>query len=393
MRTYFLLSLIVILDFILLVFKINDLSISYREILLLESATPFSYLINFILDVFGKNDLILRCPMLLFHLFSTLLLFIISKSYLKHITDSLWLVFIFIMIPAVASSAILVDPAGMVIFLLLLYVYVYQKFKYVHYMFLLLYVWIDISFSLLYLGLFFYSIYNKERIQLVVSMLLFALSMFMFSFDTTGTPTGHFLDIFGIYLFIFSPVIFLYIFYVLYHRLIIKELDLLWFLSASALSLSLLLSFRQNIPLEIFAPYLVLAFPLTAQTFFTTYRIRLRRFRRRYRFLFTLSLSLLIFNFIIVFFNQYLYLVLDNPRNNFAYKSHLAKELSYTLLSKNIQCVNLNDSGLQKRVEFYGVTKCNNIELVNNRGKNLEKVTIGYKGKIIYSRSVEYSNI
>ena len=384
--------MIIFFDFILLVFKVNDLSISYREVLLLDSGTPFSMLINFFLDIFGKSDLVLRLPMLFFHLFSTILLFLIAQKYLKYQKDVLWLIFIFIMIPAIASSAILVDPAGMVIFALLLYVYIFNKYRYIHYILLFLYVGIDISFSLLYLGLFFYGMYKKDRLLIGVNLLLFSLSMTLFTFDTTGSPQGHFIDILGIYAFIFSPVIFIYTFYVLYKRGISKEIDILWFLSATSLSLSLLLSFRQHIPLEMFAPYLVLAFPLTAQTFFTTYRVRLKRFRARYRFLFTLSLVLLLVNFILVFFNQYLYLFLENPKNHFAYKSHLAKELARELVQRNIRCVTLSDASLQKRLLFYDVTKCSTVHLVDYVTKNGEKVTIGYNGVPIYTKSVEFSN-
>jgi hypothetical protein len=127
-----------------------------------------------------------------------------------------------------------------------------------------------------------FSLYKKKNTFLIFNVILLLGSLFLFGISSHGTPKGHFLDAIGIYAAIFSPIIFIYIFYVLYRRYLTKDFDILWFISSVILVLSLLLSFRQRVNLEIFAPYVILALPLMAQSFESSYRVRLNIFRKRY---------------------------------------------------------------------------------------------------------------
>ena len=221
----------------------------------------------------------------------------------------------------------------------------------------------------------------------------FFISLLLYGVDTKGIPQGHFLDSIAVYTAIFTPIIFVYIFYILYRRYLTKQIDILWFIASVAFVFSLLLSFRQKIELEDFAPYLILALPLAAQTFSHSYRVRLKMFRTKYRVVFVVSLILLVLNSLVVFFNKDIYIFIDKPKNHFAYNMHVAKELANELKNRGIKCVN-TDYKMASRLKFYGVTNCNTNILTEKSLKyqNRESVTISYNNRAVYKAIVTKVN-
>ncbi len=383
-------------DASILILQTSALSISYHEATLLYGDFSFlQLLIKVSLSLFGQNDLALRMPMIFFHMLSVLLIYAISKKYLKDEKNSLWLVVVFVLLPGVLSSAILVDSAGLILFGLLFFVYVYESNskKYAS-MLLALFSVIDGGFIYLFLSLMFFSIYNKEKLFFALNTLFFLLSMYLYGIRTDGVPEGYLLDAIGLYSAVLTPILFLYLFYVLYRRYLTKERDILWFVSAIVFGFSLLLSFRQNIHIEHFAPYLILALPLAAQTFYSSYRVRLKMFRGKYKILFTLSLTFLFLNSLVVFFNKELYLFLNNPKKHFAYKMHVAKELAVELKKRDVYCVHM-DNDMTKRLKFYGVEKCDTNDVIEYdiHERKPDYVTISYKNRPLYTASVTKINI
>ena len=188
---------------------------------------------------------------------------------------------------------------------------------------------------------------------------------------------------------IFTPIIFIFIFYALYRRYLVGKTDFIWYISSSTLIFSLLLSLRQKIQLEYFAPYLMIALPQVAQTFIHSYRIRLPRFRKRYKLIFGISLFLLSVNYFVVIFNKELYLHMDNPKKHFVYESHIAQELAKELHKRNINCVKTN-SEMQLRLKFYGIENCQENILTEDDFTN--NVTISYKLKTLYRANVTKIN-
>ena len=302
--------------------------------------------------------------------------------------------FVFILLPGVVSAALILNHAGMIIFGLLLYVYLDKKSNNIYINILLLfYAFIDSGFAYLFVGLAIYNLFEKNRILFVYNICLYLVSIYLYGVRIEGFPSGHFLDTLGVYSAIFTPIIFIYLIYILYRRFLSDEVDKLWYISSTALLISLMLSFRQRINLEVFAPYLIIALPLAAQTFATSYRVRLREHRKNYRVIFIVSIIFLLLNTLIVFFNRELYLILDNPKKHFAYNMHVAKELARELQAKNIDCVR-TDKKMQLRLKFYGIRQCNKnllqkVSLTNNLKTN---VTISYKNKIIYKANVTKLN-
>ncbi len=382
------------IDALILLYESSLLSISFREA---NSFFHTTSLLNFIVQasvtLFGNNDFGLRFPMMAMHLASAALLYNISDGYLKRDKDKLWLVAIFMLIPGINSSALLLDNTGMVIMMLLMYLILRKYSKWLHYFYLFAILWVDVSFAILYLGLFFYGLNIKDKTLFITSLLMFGLSLYFHDYLPHGTPKGHFLDTLGLYATIFSPIVFIYLFFVLYRRFVTGETDLIWYLATTSLIASLMLSFRQEMEVQVYAPYLVLALPLAAQSFFHSYRVRLRQFRSRYRILFSISMVLLVLNTLVALLHKELYMLLDDPAKHFAYRQHVAKELAYELKSSGITCLDVQDEQMQLRLRFYDVKRCECYRLHSDPLDFDKNVTIRYKDTVIYERYVTKINI
>ena len=386
---------ILLIDAIILFFQTSELSISYREAELLYGEFSFLQLIvNTSFFFFGQNDFALRLPMILLHLLSIVLLNEISKKYIPSAKNRLWLILAFVLLPGVVSSSLIVNSAGLLIFGILLFAYIYERYSVkIIYILLPVYAVVDAGFVYLFLGLITYHLFSKEKYRLLYSIGMFALSTYMYGFEAHGAPSGHFLDAIGVYSAVFSPIIFVYLVYSLYRRYLTDKMDLAWYIASTALLVSLLLSFRQRVSIEYFAPYLMLGLPLAAQTFISSYRVRLKMFRTGYKTIFVVSFILLILNTVVVFFNKELYLLIENPKKHFAYDMHVAKELAEQLKSKNINCVK-TDTKNELRLKFYGISTCEEHLLIKNRilKKKDSDVTISYKNVVLYSADVTKLN-
>ena len=389
------LFLIIGLDAIILLFKTSELSISYAETLLLYGEISFLQLIiQLSISIFGENDFALRLPMILFHTLSSLLLYSISKEYVKEVRNRLWLILVFVLLPGVISSAIVVNSAGILIFALLLFLFIYQKLdlKYSYFL-LFIYAFIDSSFLYLFFSLIFFSLYEKNYKFLILNLLFLTISVYLFGTNIAGVPSGHFLDTLGIYSAVFTPIIFIYLFFILYRNLLIKDLDIIWFIAFVTLTLSLLLSFRQRIYIENFAPYMIIALPLAAQTFYSSYRVRLRNFRTNYKIIFVSAIIFLVVNAFVVLFNKEIYRFIDNPKKHFAYKMHIAKELALELKKRNIHCI-ASSKKMSDRLKFYGIGSCKNYKLskLNLDSIVSDSVTVSYVNKVVYRANVTKIN-
>lgn len=395
MISKYILFLILGIDALVLFFQTSEVSISYSEAqILYGDISVLQLLIKSSIAVFGQNDFGLHFVMIVFHLLSALLMYQISKRYIAQDRNRVWLVSVLILLPGVISSAIVVNAAGMVIFGLLLFTYLFPKLPlpFVNTL-LIVYAFIDHGFAYLFLSLSLYYYVKKDYKQFIFLIILYVINSFIFGFYIDGLPRGHFLDAIGVYSAIFTPIIFIYIFYNLYRRYLTGETDFIWYIATVPLLLSLVLSFRQRVEIEYFAPYLIIALPLAAQSFISSYRVRLKEHRTRYKLIFIFSFVFLISNALLVNFNKNLYAVLDDSKKHFAYKMHIAKELSLLLKDKGIECVN-TDERMQLRLSFYKIEKCERYNLLQQPlNREIPKsVTVSYKNKVVYRATVTIIN-
>ena len=384
-KYYFYTSLL-FLFFILLFKATYSLSISYKEALnVFVNHSVLSLITNSSIYIFGQNDIALRLPFILFYIFSVILMYKITKNYFKYEKDRYISIIIFMVLPGVLSASLLVNSAIVVIFFTLLYLYYYQKYNQHLYILLLLFLFIDNSFAILYLALFFYSLKDKNNKLLYFSLLLFIISMYMYGFSTGGKPRGFLVDTFAVYATVFSPFLFLYFIYTIYRVGIRDDRTLTWYISTTALILSLIFSFRQRIYIEDFAPYVVISLPLMLKTFFHAYRVRLKEFRRNYNILAGLVVLMLSINIILTFVNRPLYLVLPNPSKHFVYQYHFIKELAEELSKRNIKSITTDNEELALRLKFYNIDKGDDYFLtLKNYDYPSERISIKYYGKELF---------
>jgi len=381
-----LIGFVLFVHVLFLLYGINTLSISYNEAFIFFNSTSFiHYLIKASTTLFGQNDFALRLPFVFFHILSTILLYKLSKQYLKRKSDRVFSVIVYLLLPGTNSAALLVNSAEIVIFLSLLFIYLYEIHKLViAYLILSFSVLIDNSFSILYLSLIFYSLYKKDNKLLWFSLILFGISMYMWGFDTGGKPKNYFLDTLAIYSAIFSPLIFLYFFYTEYRILIKEDKNVLWFISFVAFIFSLLLSFRQKIRVEDFAPFAIIATPLMVRIFLSSYRVRIPELRSWHKLFFTIVFSSLIINFILIYFNKPLYLFLSNPTKHFTYRYDFAKKIAKRLKDMQINSIYVEDKYLALRLKFYGIKSAKKYQLTSYKTKNSKNVTISYYDKPVF---------
>ncbi len=389
------LALILLVDLAFLLFGVHTLSISYKEATIFFDERSFlHYLVQFSTQIFGQNDYALRAPFILLHLLSIILMYQISKFYLKRDEDRLLSVLVFVLLPGIVSSALLVNSASVVIFFTLLFIYLFLRKKENLYALLLpLLLLVDNSFIILYLALVAYGLYAKNRFIMILASLLFLVGLYMYGFTVGGKPRGYFLDTFAAYSLVFSPLLFLYFFYTMYRILVREKKSMSWVISFSTLMISILLSFRQRIMIEDFAPFVVVSVPLMVQVFVKSYRMRLPELRRMHNVTFIIIFSFLLINFYATYFNQYFYRFLENPKKHFAYKYHIAYELAEKLHALDIHAINCNDKQMQKRLKFYKIQEGGNYKLEeHDTYHDKDSVTISYMSHPIISYNVTKIN-
>ncbi len=377
-KNYKFIILLLAFDLLALLYGISTLSISTDEAkiyfedkgnFLFLNHSLLYYLTHFGTFVFGQNDFGLRIPILFFHFLSCILLYILALKYTKTHFDSLLALLLFVLLPGTVASALLVNEASIVIFLTLAIIcaYEYEK-KWIFYPLLILALFIDKSFNILFLTFFFFGIYKRNSFLLTLALVLFGLSISFYGFDTGGRPRGYFLDTLGIFAACFSPLVFVYFFYVVYRLTFKEQKSLLWFLMSVTFIFCSLLSLRQKLYLEDFLPFCVICTPLLIKTLMASYRVRLPQFRLRYKIFIECSIIFLLFCYFVIIGNQILYYFVSDPKYNFANNYHLAKELSKELKKQEIFELRVGTS-LQPRLRFYGIKDSNTFYLKSIKNK------------------------
>ncbi|RLA75743.1 MAG: hypothetical protein DRG11_00660 [Epsilonproteobacteria bacterium] len=385
----------IVLSLFVVVLAVSSLSldISYKESLsYFQDTNLLNYLTHMSTSLFSNTNLALRSPMILLYFVSNILFFKLTKYYIKDDKDRFIASVIFMILPGIIGSSLMVNNSIIVVFVLILYILYYNHYKKHSFLLLALFLFIDNSFLILYLSLFLYSFKTKDKTLMIACVVLFVLSFWLYGFDASGRPRGYFNDTFSVYLSIFSPFLFLFFVYSLYNVAIKKKTDILWYVSATALGVSFLLSFRQKILLEDFAPYATIAIPIAVKVFLSAYRVRLPMFRTRYKQVANFVLISLVLNSFILLFNKPIYLFLENPKDHFVFKYHFISPLVDTLKQKQITCIDANYHKLQQQLKFYGISKCDDYKIVNKESENTQNIDIKLYDKTIYSYILKKQN-
>ncbi|NVJ54629.1 MAG: glycosyltransferase family 39 protein [Campylobacteraceae bacterium] len=377
-----------------LVYNILDLSISYKEALnFFINNSLLSIITNASTAILGQNDFGLRFPFLLFYILSVVLMYKLTEDFFKKESDRYVNLAIFSILPGLLSASILVNSAIIVTFFTLLYIYIYKISSKHSYILLLLFLFLDNSFAIFFLALFFYSLKKRDTNLLIVSLVLFGISMGIYGFDTGGKPKGFLMDTFAIYASIFSPLLFIYFFYSIYRIGIKENKTLTWYVSMTSLFFSLLLSFRQRIYIEDYAPFVVIFLPYMIRLFFNSIRIRLPRFRKKHYNVTIATLVILLLSVFLTLFNKPLYLLVSEPKKHFAYKYDFIEDIAIELKKKNINYINSEDEKLLLRLRFYGIESGSKYYITTKEQFFYDyKIDVSYFNKTLYTTYIIKEN-
>ncbi|WP_459882277.1 ArnT family glycosyltransferase [Campylobacter concisus] len=349
--------LICLIDFVFLLYAANSLSISYNEAeIFFQKHSLLGYILKLSAHFFGQNDLAVRGVMIFFHIASVVLMYKVSKFYIKLEFDRIIAVLLFVLLPGTLASALIINNAGICITLALLCIYLFHiKKKILFSLFFCLAFFIDGDFLIFYAGFFIFALYKRKPPLAWLSAILFLLTLYFFGFETNGRPSGHFIDTFGIFAAVFSPFVFIFFVYTIYRIWVKEKKDLLWFIAICSFCFCMIVSVRQRLELEQFLPFCVIATPLMVRIFFNSYRVRLPKFRKGHKICTGLVMLFLVFNWSVIIFNQIFYLFLNDPTKHLTYKFDVAKELADKLKEAGVQDIATEDTRLALRLKFYGI--------------------------------------
>ena len=332
-------------------------------------------------DLFPHGDFInIRLPFLVLHLINLYLFYRLTGRLLKDEVQRLSAFLIFLFLPGIISSAVLATSTGMILALyqgfLILYL---TKRKIASYLILPLFLVIDKSSVIFYFALFTYALWQREIPLLALTTFLFGVSLQIYGIDIHGKPVNHFIDTIALYAAVFSPLLFLYFFYAIYRILLKGEKTIIWHIAFVVLILSLIISLRQRIPIQDFAPYVVVAIPLMVGLFFRSYKVRLPRFRKGYKLLALLVIGVLMLNAAIMLFHKPLFLWIEYPRRHFAAPFYLPYWCAQALEKEGIEAVRLPHRKEALQMRYYGIENRGPLRLSHRPMPNASKVTIRYK--------------
>ena len=385
--------LICLIDFVFLLYAANSLSISYNEAeIFFQKHSLLGYILKLSAHFFGQNDLAMRGVMIFFHIASVVLMYKVSKFYIKLEFDRIVAVLLFVLLPGTLASALIINNAGICITLALLCIYLFHiKKKILFSLFFCLAFFIDGDFLIFYAGFFIFALYKRKPPLAWLSAILFLLTLYFFGFETNGRPSGHFIDTFGIFAAVFSPFVFIFFVYTIYRIWVKEKKDLLWFIAICSFCFCMIVSVRQRLELEQFLPFCVIATTLMVRVFFNSYRVRLPKFRKGHKICTGLVMLFLVFNWSAIIFNQIFYLFLSDPAKHLTYKFDVAKELADKLKEAGVQDIATDDTRLALRLKFYGIkTKSYSKNLLSSADLDEKsKFSIEKMGKVVANFNIK----
>jgi len=367
----------------LLWYGINFLSFSIVDIKSIENFPILNNILNVSIYLFGKNDFAIRIPGIIMGFLSTLLFYKLTFFYLKKEKDRFFSAFIFMLIPGMIISSLVINKSIYIIFSVLLFAYLYKNLKVLSYFLLFFFIFLDKSYISLYFALVFYALYKRDNFLLVLSLIFLALNANYFNYAIKGKPKGYFLDIFGTYFLIFSPFVFLYFLYSIYKGVLDKKKDIVFFIAFFAFIISTILSFRQRIKIDDYAPFTLIFIIYMVKYFLNSFRVRLPKFRTMYKFIFGFLFGSLILFDLVLFFNSY------TPAKNLTNSYYFIKPLVKILKEHKINYIKSNNKYLQTALNFYGINSGDKYILIYKKNK---KVSIFHKNRKLLEIDVSKLN-
>jgi len=308
----------------------------------------------------GSGFIGLRTFFLFFGFLTIGLFYALSRRHFNKEEDVYLSTLIFMLLPGILTATTLVNVAILVLPLVLLFVLLHEKGHYLLLPPLMLALFFIHEASIIFFAaVLLYAVIHKE-IKLTIFSLAFLLAFVYLAkgIEIGGRPSGHFVEIFGLYATIFSPLLFLYFFYAMYRILLREKKTLIWYISFTALAFSLLLSIRQRVYITDFAPYVMIAIVLMLDVFNHTIGVRLPQFQKRYKRGFIVVMSFLALSVFLIVGHKFLFLLLDDPKTHFAHRIYKPYLLAKELKSKGIECYDGAHGRERYQLRYYDIIPC-----------------------------------
>jgi len=318
------------------------------------------YLLTHLCEGCFSNNLNFRLPFLLFGFLNIPLFYTMSQFYLTQKEESYLATTIFLLLPGIITSTVLVNIAVVVITLVLVFLLFYKRKIWIGVLLTMVTLLLIHDASIIFfITIVVFSVYKRNNQLLVLSIILVLVGVFYFNgLEIDGTPTGEFLQLFGLYIVLFSPLVFLYFFYALYRIWFREEKNLLWFISFLSFIFSILLSLRQQVDMTDFAPYVIVSVVLMLVVYYKTFYVRLPLFQKPYRWGFNLVIGSLILSSLVTIFHQPLFYLLDDKSQHFAYSFYEPYWQVLELNEIEQNCYTVNKKKVQYQLKYYGIEKC-----------------------------------
>jgi len=337
-----------------------SLPIGSHEATVYYSDSGILYTLTHLFDGYFSNGLNFRFPFLLFGFLNIFLFFKMSRLYFEKLEDSYLATIIFALLPGIITSIVLVNIAVIVIGLVLFFLIFYERKEIVGEATAMIALLLVHDASIIFfISLSIFSVLKKDTLLFIISMLFTIVSLIFFNgLEIGGRPSGEFLELFGLYMALFSPFVFLYFFYALYRIWLREEKDILWYISFSAFVLSILLSLRQQVDMTDFVPYVIVSVVLMLLTYHRTLYVRLPQFQKFYRLGFYMVFSTLFLSATIIIFHQIFFYIIDNKSKHFAYPFYEPYWQVLELKEIGQNCYTVKNEKVQYQLKYYGIDRC-----------------------------------
>jgi len=350
--------LLLYLSTLLVVAATTPISPSEAYLFFQENTTPTVLLMHWG-DFLLQNELGLRLFFLLLGSFNIYLFYAVTAYFFRKKEDRLLALYFYVLLPGVIISTVLANDAVVIAFLVLLFVYFYLR-RQVAFSLLPLFLLGFVHWSALYfyMVLMLYGLFQKERwvfLGAAIATVLYLLA----GIDMPEPVSGnYFFEMLGIDATIFSPLLFVYLFYALYRVLLRGERSLLWYISFGALVISLILSLQERIKITDFSAYLMLGMMVAVQTYLGSLKVRLKRFRRGYHLFFVVIASSLIISSLMMLFHQPIYRLLGKKYYPLVASVYEPYDRAVKLKSDGEKCVKESKQKVLYQMRYYGLNKC-----------------------------------
>ncbi len=343
-----------------LLYLATTLPIGPNEAKLYYEDEKVLYLLTHFAEGRFGNGLEFRLPFLFFGLVNISLFLIMSKNYFQNIKESYLATVVFALLPGIITASVLVNIAVVVVTLVLLFLIFYEHKKvYLEALTMILLLLIHNASIIFFISIAIFSAFKRDRLLFTFAITLAAISLlFPNTLEVGGLPSGEFMELFGLYMALFSPFVFIYFFYALYRIWLRERKDILWYISFTAFTLSVLLSLRQQVIMTDFAPYVIVSVVLMILTYHRTVSVRLPQFQKAYRLGFKFVMATLLFSAMMIFFHKSLFLLIDDKSKNFTYPFYKAYWQVQELKEIGQNCYTAKSQKVQYQLKYYGVEEC-----------------------------------